>query len=304
MWPARGRAPGLKWTGHVTCKLSFSMVRQLSCQAGSSAATPCCQAGSSAATTCCQVGSSAATSCCQAVAAQLPGWQLSCQTWAAQLPSAVTTIACMHLITRQKAPRVDALLPSCDHKDDPARARSRTRSRFAAQCTFTAFPGRWYRKVERVRLRSHVRLAAVRGSSQWRSGGKMPSRAAHCAAESPCAMHINDTLPRAPSSQLTWRWDKCRMPEERQSVPDRQQSGRGPCLQAQLHLSPRRFRSDSVIIAAHEEYCGHGCQRLVRLRTPGPCTYSLQPRAAPHTRSPAAQARRSSPVVAVAASRA
>ena len=122
MWPARGRAPGLKWTGHVTCKLSFSMVRQLSCQAGSSAATPCCQAGSSAATPCCQVGSSAATSCCQAVAAQLPGWQLSCrirqlscQTWAAELPSAVTTIACMHLIRNHpaKSAPLDALLPSC-----------------------------------------------------------------------------------------------------------------------------------------------------------------------------------------------
>ena len=57
-------------------------------------------------------------------AAQLPGWQLSCrirqlsyQTWAAQLPSAVTTIACMHLITRQKKrPGWTTLLPSCDHK--------------------------------------------------------------------------------------------------------------------------------------------------------------------------------------------
>ena len=127
--------------------------------------------------------------------------------------------------------------------------------------------------------------------------------AAHCAAESPRAMHINDTLPRAPSSRLTWRWEKCRMPEERQSVLTASSragglASRPSSISRRVGLDP--FRS----IAAHEEHCGHGCQRPVRLRTPGPCTYSLQPRAAPHPRSPAAQARRSSPVVAVAASRA
>ena len=108
-------------------------------------------------------------------------------------------------------------------RDDPARARSRTRSRFAAQCTSTAFPGRWYRKVERVRLRSHVRLAAVRGLSQWRSGGKMPSRPPRCAVESPRVVLMNNAFPRAPSSQRARRWEKRSMPQERLcdvSVPD------------------------------------------------------------------------------------
>ena len=123
-------------------------------------------------------------------------------------------------------------------------------------------------------------------------------------AESPRAMHMNDTLPRAPSSRLTWRWEKCRMPEERQSVPDRQQSGRGPCLQAQLHLSPHQFRSASVDCRSRRILWARRSAPGAAAHCPGPCTYSLQPRAALHPRSPAAQARRSSPVVAVAASRA
>ena len=66
--------------------------------------------------------------------------------------------------------------------------------------------------------------------------------------------------------------------------------GSAPSLAASVQIRFGRLPLTKNIV-------GTDVQRLVRLRTPGPCTYSLQPRPAPHPRSPAAQARRSSPVV-------
>ena len=119
MWPARGRAPGLKWTGHVTCKLSFSMVRQLSCQAQLPGRQLSCH----------PLLPGRQLSCHPL----LPGWQLSCQALlpgggssaarlaaqlpdpAAQLPDLGSSAAercndnCMHAFNHpaEKAPRVD-----------------------------------------------------------------------------------------------------------------------------------------------------------------------------------------------------
>ena len=49
MWPARARDLSLRWSRHATCKLSFSVVRQLGCCRAGSPAAAIMPAGSRAA---------------------------------------------------------------------------------------------------------------------------------------------------------------------------------------------------------------------------------------------------------------
>ena len=270
----------------MTCKLSFSMVRQLSCQAGSSAATPCCQAGSSAATPCCQAGSSAAR--------------------LRQL-SAVTTIACMHLIRNHpaKSAPLDALLPSCVRPQGMIlRAHA---AELARDLRHSAPPRR--SRAGGTERSSEFGCVLMCGSPLC-VGRPNGAQAARCPLVPrivprnlpvPCTLTTRFRARRRRNSRGAGISAECLKSANLCLTASSRAGGlasRPSSISRRVGLDP--FRS----IAAHEEHCGHGCQRPVRLRTPGPCTYSLQPRAAPHPRSPAAQARRSSPVVAVAASRA